>query len=78
MKEKKEVIESNQIQTPLGVFLASYNKNLPVSFPHASVAKLKKFQIMHPTLFKDGDVWSVVKHRKRLIDWLSSYEYHRG
>ena len=73
MEEDKEILEPNQIQTSLVAFLASYNHNLPASFPRASIAKLKEFQASHSMLFKDGVMWSVVKHRKRFMDWLSSY-----
>lgn len=53
--------------------MESYNKSIPVSFPHASLKTLKKFQVTHPILFKHGDEWSIDKHRKRLMDWLPSY-----
>lgn len=72
MKGKREEFEQSQIETSLGVFLASYNENIPAGFPRASAAMLKKFQLTHPTLFKRGDVWSVALHRKKVIDWLSS------
>ena len=72
MKRKKEEFELSQIQLPLVAFLASYNQNIPASFPHASVAMLREFKTLHPTLFKHGDLWSVARHRKRLIDWLST------
>lgn len=72
-KREKEAIEISQMQIPLVAFLESYNKNIPASFPHASVSTLKKFQDMHPMLFKNGDTWSVAQHRKKLMDWLSGY-----
>lgn len=61
------------IRVPLTAFLESYNKNIPASFPRASVAILKKFQSIYPALFKHGDMWSLAQHRKKVIDWLSSY-----
>ncbi len=72
-KREKEELELSQMQVPLSAFLESYNKNIPAAFPRASVATLKKFQVMHPKLFKDGDSWSVALHRKKLMDWLSGY-----
>lgn len=72
-KREKEEIELNQTPIPLSAFLESYNKNIPASFPRASVTALKKFQIMHPALFKNGDMWSMALHRKKLMDWLSGY-----
>lgn len=73
MRTKKEELEFSQIQVPLLAFLESYNKNIPADFPRASVIMLKKFQIAHPGLFKNGDMWSTAVHRKKLIDWLSGY-----
>ncbi len=73
-------LEQNQTATSLAVFMESYNKNLPLGFPQASVKTLKKFQILHPALFPasapgatNGEEWSIIKHRKKLMDWLSSY-----
>jgi len=66
-------MELNQRLIPLPAFLASYNKNIPASFPQASVAILKKFQGTYPMLFKKGNMWSIDQHRKKLIDWLSVY-----
>ncbi|MBI2669972.1 MAG: hypothetical protein HYX20_02430 [Candidatus Yanofskybacteria bacterium] len=71
-KKDKEQKEQNEAPVTLPVFLESYNKNIPAGFPRASVAILKKFQDAHPTLFKHKDAWSVDRHRKRLVDWLSS------
>lgn len=72
-KREKEELELSQMQMPLSAFLESYNKNIPTAFPCASVATLKKFQVMHPALFKNGDMWSIAQHRKKLMDWLSGY-----
>lgn len=72
-KREKEAIELNEMQIPLSAFLESYNQTIPAAFPHASVGALKKFQIIHPALFKNGDMWSIAQHRKKLMDWLSGY-----
>lgn len=72
--EEIERIEISQTKTSLLEFLRSYNKNIPESFPRVSVPILKKFKAMHPTLFKDGDTWSVDQHRKKLIDWLFGFD----
>ncbi|OGZ08165.1 MAG: hypothetical protein A3D65_03420 [Candidatus Lloydbacteria bacterium RIFCSPHIGHO2_02_FULL_50_13] len=53
--------------------MESYNKSIPAEFPRASVKSLKRFQAMHPGLFKNGNEWSIDKHRKKLMDWLPSY-----
>ncbi len=73
MRTRNLELEQNQTATSLAVFMEAYNKNLPIGFPQASVKALKKFQILHPVLFKNGDEWSVIRHRKRLMDWLPSY-----
>ncbi len=71
-KKDREQQELNEAPVTLAVFLESYNKNTPIGFPRATPSMLKKFQEAHPALFKQKDGWSVTKHRKRLIDWLSS------
>ncbi len=73
MIRKEDILKRNQIGTPLLIFMESYNKSIPVDFPHPSVKVLKVFQELHPMLFKRGDEWSIDKHRKRLMDWLPSY-----
>ncbi len=72
-RSKNIEFEQNQIVTPLPIFIASYNSSLPAGFPRASAKMLKKFQATHPSLFKNVDQWSITKHRKKLMDWLSSY-----
>lgn len=69
----KRELEISQKQVSLAEFLASYNQNIPTGFPHASVAILNKFRGTHPMLFKGGNTWSIDQHRKRVMDWLSSY-----
>jgi hypothetical protein len=50
-------------------FMESYNKNIPTGFPHLTEGLLKKFKIENPVLFKDGELWSLAKHRKEVVDW---------
>ncbi|OGG43038.1 hypothetical protein A2841_02670 [Candidatus Kaiserbacteria bacterium RIFCSPHIGHO2_01_FULL_48_10] len=71
MRGNSEQIKINQTATTLVVFMESYNKSIPEGFPRASTAILKKFQIEHQMLFKHGDSWSVDRHRKKVMDWLS-------
>ena len=73
MNGNQEDLELNQTQTPLVVFLRSYNKNVPAGFPRATAVSLNKFKITHSMLFKRGDMWSIDQHRKRVMDWLSSH-----
>jgi len=74
MKSKRtDELELNQLQVPRAIFLKAYNQNIPEGFPQASVDVLQKFRNAHPSLFRSGEMWSVDRHRKRLMDWLSSY-----
>ena len=74
MKSKSPELEQNQAITSLAVFIGNYNGSIPKGFPSATVRALKQFQITHPRLFKKDNEWSIDKHRKRLMDWLSSHE----
>ncbi len=73
MRQKDKQFELNQVCTTLAIFMDSYNKSIPMSFPQASVKALRQFQAASPVLFKNGDEWSIDRHRKKLMDWLSSY-----
>lgn len=55
----------------LSDFVKSYNENLPLQFPRASLALLREFKESHGTLFR-GDVWSLDQHRKKVMDWLTT------
>jgi len=54
-------------------FMAYYNDNIPDAFPRATLRTLRDFQSQYPSLFKKEDVWSINKHRKKFMDWLSSH-----
>ncbi|HEY4506683.1 MAG TPA: hypothetical protein VJH71_00770 [Candidatus Paceibacterota bacterium] len=73
-KKDKERAEFNEKPVSLAVFFESYNKSIPPTFPKATISILKKFENTHPDLFKQKDGWSVDRHRKRLMDWLASYD----
>ncbi len=60
-----------EVEVPPSDFLKSFNKNMPEGFPHASLALLKKFKDTHSKFFQNGDMWSLDKHRKKIVDWLS-------
>jgi len=68
-------LETNRESTLLADFMESYNKSVPKNFPRASVKTLKQFQETYPSLFKNANVWSIDKHRKRFMDWTS---YHQN
>jgi len=72
MKKTKEELQLNETKVTLAMFLEDYNKNIPPGFRRVSTTVLRKFQEAHPGLFRQKDVWSVDKHRKRVMDWLSS------
>lgn len=71
----KENIEedANLVGSSAGVFVEYYNENIPDAFPRATLKTLKEFQNLHPSLFKENCEWTINKHRKKLMDWLSSY-----
>lgn len=57
-------------QISLAEFVSSYNKMIPAEWPHATVPLMKQFKETNLSLFKNGDMWSIDLHRKRIIDWL--------
>lgn len=70
MKKYEKDLQTSQEQLTMGVFLESFNKNMPDSFPRATTQLLKRFKDSHEALFKDSNTWSLDVHRKKLIDWL--------
>lgn len=54
-------------------FVQYYNENVPEAFPRASLQTLLKFQDAYPGLFSESKEWTIDKHRKKLMDWLSSH-----
>jgi hypothetical protein len=69
----KEEQLANLVGFSLPLFLEYYNKNIPASFPKASVKALVKFKATYPGLFRENAEWTIDKHRKRLMDWMPSY-----
>ena len=70
MKSKKDLeLELNQVNTSLAVFMESYNQSVPTQFAQATVATLTEFKNTYPLLFKNGNEWSIDKHRKKFMDW---------
>lgn len=70
---RKKEQEVNFVGTPLEVFIQYYNKNIPASFPRATTRALEQFQASHPVLFDESKLWTIDKHRRRLMDWLILY-----
>ena len=65
--------ERSERKLTLAQFLASYNEGLPLEYPRASAPLLKEFSASYPELFKEGAVWSLDQHRKRVMDWLPAH-----
>jgi hypothetical protein len=65
--------ERSERKLSLTTFLKIYNDGLPEQLPHASVSLLKKFKEESPKLFQDGDLWTLDKHRRQFMDWVSRY-----
>ncbi len=70
---KQQELERNVAGTTLKDFVDYYNQNVPASFPQATVEILKKFKEKHPSLFNESNEWTIDKHRKKLMDWLTSH-----
>ena len=71
---KHEVEDTSQKRVSLDEFLRAYNETVPEAFPRASARILKEFQDANPSLFKDTKEWTIDKHRKKFMDWISSYQ----
>lgn len=74
MKERKSTEpDLNLVEVKTKDFVQYYNENVPDTFPRASIRALEKFQEKYPGLFAESKEWTIDKHRKKLMDWLSSY-----
>ena len=72
-KPKDPVREMNEELVSTAVFLEMYNRETPHMFPRVSMEDLVQFELTHPRLFPTKGMWSVIKHRKKVMDWLPSY-----
>mgnify|MGYP001559621420 FL=1 len=63
MKKRDIQKELNEAGTTMEVFMVSYNKNVPEGFPLSSIKLLQKFKEERSVIFKNGDEWSIDKHR---------------
>ena len=73
MRRRNIEQEQNRVGVSNSVFVDLYNRTIPQGFPRATEEMLVKFEISHPLLFKKTGMWSIDKHRKRFMDWLSSH-----
>ena len=69
---KKEQ-EVNFAVMTLADFVHYYNKTTPMAMPRATKEALVEFQTTHATLFDESKMWTIDKHRRRVMDWLPSY-----
>lgn len=65
--------KTHEIPISLRDFLDSFNKNMPAEFPQITEEQLLEFKRDHASLFKNGNLWSLDLHRKRIIDWLPQH-----
>ena len=72
MKRDTKQQEINEALVSLASFGEAYNGMLPVGFPRATDKILREFQLAYASLFRNGDSWSIDKHRKRFMDWHST------
>lgn len=70
MKKVPGQVMLNEVMLTMPEFLETYNKHMPKGYPHVSLEILQKFKDEHLSLFKNGGLWSLDQHRKRMIDWL--------
>lgn len=71
-KPKNDGPDPNSIAMSLPEFLAYYNKNIPSSFPQATMEHMEKFQADHAALFSGEKPWTIDKLRKKFMDWMVS------
>jgi len=69
--KKEQEVNFNELS--MEEFILYYNQNIPISFPEATKEALKEFQETHASLFDKSKAWTIDKHRRRVIDWLPSY-----
>jgi hypothetical protein len=70
MLGKEKDPKLHEVLIPLEQFLQSFNRTTPAHFPQISKAQLLEFKKDHESFFKNGNLWSLDQHRKRVIDWL--------
>ena len=78
IKKKDGELDANLIGSSTEVFIEYYNKNIPDAFPRATLKALAEFQSSYPSLFKESNEWIINKHRKKFMDWLSSYREEKS
>ncbi len=73
MSKYAEKSRISEVPVSLPDFLKAYNQNLPIGFPRATSGLLREFKGSHESLFKQGDLWSIDLHRKKVMDWLPAH-----
>jgi len=54
----------------MNIFIREYNLLFNVPASKANELSCQRYKIEHPNEFKTSD-WSIDKHRKRFMDWMS-------
>ncbi|MBN1778619.1 MAG: hypothetical protein JW816_00125 [Candidatus Buchananbacteria bacterium] len=76
-KKIDKELQANQDLVTREAFLEFYNQGIPENFSQVTIQDLKDFEAANPRLFKDSKLWSLDKHRKRLMDWLPRHSSHK-
>ena len=69
----KQEQEVNFVGMTMPEFLVYYNKSTPEAMPRATKESLAEFKTTHSSLFDEGGLWTIDKHRRRVMDWLPSF-----
>jgi hypothetical protein len=66
----------NQGPELINKFIEEYNLLFNVPADKASRINCQQYEAEHPNEFKTSD-WSIDKHRKRFMDWMSKQNINR-
>ena len=69
----KDEMERITTEMDTNEFQNDYNESIPDTFPRVTVNILNIFQSTYPSLFKRKKLWTIEKHRKKVLDWHASY-----
>jgi hypothetical protein len=67
---------SNEEKNSLNNFIEDYNQLFNVPNTKANTEVCQKYKSEHPNEFKNYD-WSIQKHRKRFMDWMSRQQMQK-
>jgi len=67
----------NSSEELINKFIVDYNLLFNVPKDKANTLNCTQYREEHPNEFKNGD-WSIDKHRKRFMDWMSKQAARPG